>query len=108
MTLKQKILVTIVLFPAIVSAQNLKKIDSLKKKLLVESAENQYKLMTELAWEFRFAYPDSTLFYASRAFNQASKLHLPVDLARALNYQGVAYSYKRDQLKAYDFFSKAL
>lgn len=94
--------------PFLAVAQNLQKIDSLKRSLSKASAENRYKLWNELAWEFRFAYPDSTLFYGQKAFALAEELQLPSDRARALNYQGVAYNYKGERLKAYDLYSQAL
>jgi len=94
--------------PFLAVAQNLKKIDSLKKKLPHASAEGRYKLWNEVAWEFRFAYPDSTLVYAQKAFALANELQLASDRARALNYQGVAYNYKGERLKAYDLYSQAL
>ncbi|MBI1767688.1 MAG: tetratricopeptide repeat-containing sensor histidine kinase [Bacteroidetes bacterium] len=96
------------LAPALTVAQNLQKIDSLKKKLPHASAEARYKLWNEIAWEFRFAYPDSTLIYAQKAFKLADELQLPADRARALNYQGVAYNYKGERLIAYELYSKAL
>src|SRR5882757_11015242 len=109
MALARKLLyIVFFLSPVFAVAQNLKKIDSLKKSLIQSSAENRYKLLADLAWEFRFAYPDSTLIYARKAFNLATELQLPTDLARTLNYQGVAYNYKGERLKAYESFSQAL
>src|SRR5947207_7819445 len=109
MTLAQKVLyIVCFLSPVFAVAQNLKKIDSLKKSLSQSSAENRYKLLADLAWEFRFAYPDSTLVYAHKAFELANELQLTTDLARSLNYQGVAYNYKGERLKAYESFSQAL
>jgi len=102
------IYIVIVLFPALSVAQNQQKIDSLKKKLPYASAENRYKLMVDLAWEYRFAYPDSTLTYAQRAYNIGNELQLKKDLGRPLNYQGVAYNYKGDRLKAYDMYTQAV
>src|SRR5260221_7018654 len=94
--------------PALVNAQNLRKIDSLKKELPHASIENRYQLLNELAWEYRFAFPDSTIIYGKKAYALATQLQLHSDQARALNYQGVAYNYKGERLKAYDLYSKAL
>src|SRR5882757_139617 len=93
--------------PASLVAQNMQKIDSLKNKLKQLSTPNRYDLLTNLAWEFRFAYPDSTIIYGEQAYTLANELHLTTDQARSLNYVGVAYNYKGERLKAYDFFTKA-
>ena len=109
MALARKLLyIVFLLSPVLAVAQNMKKIDSLKKGLTQSSAEHRYKLLADLAWEFRFAYPDSTLVYARKAFELANELQLTTDLARSLNYQGIAYNYKGERLKAYDLFSQAL
>src|SRR6267142_1720350 len=98
----------LLMLPALLNGQNLRKIDSLKSRLPTASVENRYQLLNELAWEYRFAFPDSTIIFGEKAYVLATQLHLSADLARALNYQGVAYNYKGDRLKAYDLYSKAL
>jgi signal transduction histidine kinase len=108
MALTRNLLIILIFLPFLAVAQNLKKIDSLRKKLPNASAENRYKLWNDLAWEFRFAYPDSTLIYGQKAYALAEELQLPSDRARALNYQGVAYNYKGERLKAYDLYTQAL
>jgi len=94
--------------PALLVGQNMQKIDSLKNELKHSSDQNRYDLLTSLAWEFRFAYPDSTVIYGEKAYALANQLNLRTDKARPLNYIGVAYNYKGERLKAYDFFSQAL
>ncbi len=96
------------LAPVLLDAQNMQKIDSLKGKLTQSSAQNRYELLNSLAWEFRFAHPDSTIFYGEQAYTLANELGLTKDKARSLNYIGIAYNYKGERLKAYDFFSQAL
>jgi len=98
----------LLIVPELVVAQNLRKIDSLKNELPQASIENRYQLLNEVAWEYRFAFPDSTIIYGEKAYALATQLNLHADLARALNYQGVAYNYKGARLKAYDLYSKAL
>jgi len=98
----------LLIIPVLLVSQNMQRIDSLKNKLKQPSLQNRYNLLTNLAWEFRFAYPDSTIIYGEQAFALANELHLPADQARSLNYIGVAYNYKGERLKAYDFFTRAL
>jgi len=101
-------LILLLVVPASLVGQNMQKIDSLKNKLKQLSIPNRYDLLTNLAWEFRFAYPDSTIIYGEKAYALANELHLITDQARSLNYVGVAYNYKGERLKAYDFFTQAL
>jgi len=98
----------LLVIPSLLHAQNMQKIDSLKTRLKQSTARDQYEVLNNLAWEFRFAYPDSTVFFSEKAYEIANKLNLKTDLARPLNYIGVAYNYKGERLKAYDFFSQAL
>jgi len=94
--------------PTFLFAQNIQKIDSLKKKLKHPAGQNRYELLNSLAWEFRFAFPDSTIIYGEQAYALANESQFTTDQARSLNYIGVAYNYKGDRLKAYDFFTQAL
>lgn len=94
--------------PWVATAQNVRRIDSLRNTLPAQHTEARYKALNDLAWEYRFAYPDSTLTYANQAYLLGQKLNLHKGLAQPLNYQGVASNYKGDRLKAYDFYSRAL
>ncbi|HEV8514500.1 MAG TPA: tetratricopeptide repeat-containing sensor histidine kinase [Cyclobacteriaceae bacterium] len=98
----------LLVIPSLLVGQNMQRIDSLKNKLKQPSLRNRYDLLTNLAWEFRFAYPDSTIIYGQQAYTLADALHLQTDQARSLNYVGVAYNYKGERLNAYDFFTQAL
>ncbi|MBS1680354.1 MAG: tetratricopeptide repeat protein [Bacteroidetes bacterium] len=102
------IYIALSIIPVLSFSQNRKKIDSLKKILPVSPIGQHYELLNQLAWEYRFAYPDSTVLYAQRAYALGNELKLTSDLARPLNYQGVALNYKGDRLQAYDLFVQAL
>jgi signal transduction histidine kinase len=94
--------------PLSLLGQNQKKIDSLQKVLTKTNAgAAKFNLLTDLAWEYRFAYPDSTIHYTKKAYALGKVLNLPIGLARALNFQGVAYNYKGDRLRAYEVFMEA-
>ncbi|MGC4021159.1 MAG: tetratricopeptide repeat protein [Cyclobacteriaceae bacterium] len=86
----------------------MKKIDSLKKALPNSPIGRHYEILTSLAWEYRFAYPDSTIVYAQQAYLLGVELQLTTDLARPLNYQGVALNYKGERLRAYDMYVQAM
>ena len=92
------------------AAQNAALIDSLAERLKISppgSAE-QFRLLTSIGWEYRFARPDSTIYFEKMAYELGKKLNLGSDLARPLNYLGVAYNYKGELGKSYDYSQSAL
>jgi tetratricopeptide (TPR) repeat protein len=94
--------------PLAVIAQNLDLIEKLKKNLPREQSESRYTTLIDLAWEYRFAYPDSTLYYSEMAYQLGQKLNLKKGLARAVNVSGIATNYKGERLKAFEYYSRAL
>jgi signal transduction histidine kinase len=91
-----------------VSAQNLQLIDSLKAQLVSAEGKNRFDLLGDLAWEYRWAYPDSTIFYADQAHTLGVKLKLKKGLAEPLNFIGVAYNYKGERILSFEHYEKAL
>jgi signal transduction histidine kinase/Tfp pilus assembly protein PilF len=83
-------------------------IDSLKSKLRETPPNKQFSLLSAIGWEYRFAYPDSTIFYAKKAYELGQNLKLKNDLAKPLNFIGVAYNYKGDRLKSYEYYQEAI
>jgi len=61
-----------------------------------------------MAWEFREAYPDSTILLAREAYNLGLELKLSTDLARPLNFIGIAYNYKGERILAFEAYDEAL
>lgn len=90
-----------------VFGQNEQLIDSLRKRLPSTEGVARYSLLLDLAWEHRFANPDSTIAYSNEAFDLGKKLNLTKRIARSLNVKGVAFNYKGERLLAYDLFTKA-
>jgi signal transduction histidine kinase len=91
------------------SAQNYERISRIKKELQ-QSSENveRFQLLGDLAFEYRFAHPDSTIYFAEQAQVLGRRLKLGLGLARPLNFIGVAQNYKGDRLAAYEAYSQAL
>jgi signal transduction histidine kinase len=89
-------------------AQNLQLIESIENKLLSAEGRERFNLLNDLAWEHRFAKPDSTIFYGYQALSLGEKLKLKDGLARPLNIIGVANNYKGERLLAYENYTKAL
>jgi signal transduction histidine kinase len=91
-----------------VSAQNLQLIDSLKKQLISANGKNRFDLLSDLAWEYRWAYPDSTILYAKQAHALGLQLKLKKGLAKPINFIGVAYNYKGERLLSFENYEEAL
>lgn len=79
-----------------------------KKELLTASGKERFDLLNDLAWEYRFAYPDSTIYYSDRAYDLGKMLNLPTGLARPVNFMGIAYNYKGDRIPAFEHYRDAL
>jgi len=106
----QKYLATIFLLfnSALCFAQNLSEIKKLKSEIIRTKEKDQIKLLSDLAWEYRSSYPDSTIYYASKSHALAQKLGDKKKLARPLNFIGLAYFHKGNHLDAFDYFNQAL
>ena len=88
--------------------QNRVLIDSLSTRLKETPHEKQFDILNKLGWEYRFSKPDSTIFYAQKAYELGKELRITFDLAKPLNYIGVAYNYKGDKTKAFDYYQQAV
>lgn len=90
-------------------AQDNDRINLIKQKLSKTGEEvERFTLLADLAFEYRFANPDSTIYYTIQAEELGKKLNLGLGMARPLNFRGVAYNYKGDRLEAYETYSQAL
>ena len=93
-------------FPAF--SQNLQLIDSLKFQLKNADSQRRFNLLNDLAWEYRWAYPDSTIYYAKQASALGAVLNLSKALAEPINFMGVAQNYKGNRLMAFEHYDQAL
>lgn len=90
------------------AAQNNHLIMELRKKVTTSQGVDKYNALNDLAWEYRTAYPDSTIFYSKQAFALGKSLQITKNLAEAPNFIGVAYNYKGDRIKAYESYDQAM
>lgn len=88
-------------------AQNQALIDSLRIALGDAEGKQRYDILSRLAWEYRFARPDSTIQIARQAYALGRELEL-TSLAQLINYEGVALNYKGDRIAAYGAYQRAL
>jgi signal transduction histidine kinase len=97
------------LFLSLVSyAQNLTLIDSIRTHLATAKGQQRFDLLNDLAWEHRFAHPDSTIYYSNLAYEFGQEIKLGKGLARAVNYVGIAHNYKGERVSAFEHYSRAL
>ncbi|QSE97265.1 ATP-binding protein [Fulvivirga lutea] len=98
------------LFPFLGVSQNVERIDSLNAKLskLAINDSNRIELYNQLGWEYRKSEPDSTILYAERAIALTKRLNSDRGIAKPLNYIGIGYHYKGDNVKSFEYYNKAL
>ena len=91
-----------------VVGQNKALIDSLKSKLETAPIDQQFEFLNSIGWEYRFAKPDSTIYYCEQAYKIGKKENLKTNLAKPLNFLAVAYHYLGKLSKAYDLGQQAV
>jgi tetratricopeptide (TPR) repeat protein len=100
--------IMLVFFEAVVYGQNKFKIDSLEKLLPYQKNSERFSTLNRIAWEYRLVNQDSSIAIAQRAYDLGKKLDFKHNLAKPLNYLGVAHEYKGETFEAYDFYRQAL
>lgn len=108
MTKQIFLFLAILSFSSAALAQNLQLIDSLRNQLRNAKAHSRFDLLNELAWEYRWAYPDSTIHYAKQANTLGHSLNLTKSMAKPINFMGVALNYKGNRLSAFEHYEEAL
>lgn len=94
--------------PAIVQAQNVSRIDSLKASLRASQGIARFDLLNDLGFEYRLSYPDSTIYYCEMAFALGEELGLTKGLSKPLSFIGLAMGYKGDYEASFDYHTRAI
>jgi len=89
-------------------AQNITLIDSLRKKLRNAEPEERFAILNAIGFDYRYSYPDSTVFYCTQAFELGQKLNLEKDLAKPLSFIGLAAANKGDYKTSIDYHNKSI
>jgi GAF domain-containing protein len=89
-------------------SQNLKLITSIKKKISTASGKELFDLLSDLTWEYRTSYPDSAIYFGTKAYTLGQQLKLKTSLARPLNFIGIAYSYEGNNLNSFEYYNQAM
>ncbi|HEY8936649.1 MAG TPA: tetratricopeptide repeat protein [Cyclobacteriaceae bacterium] len=88
--------------------QNLELIKSIKKKSITASGKELFDLLSDLTWEYRTSYPDSAIYFGTKAYTLGQQLNLKTSLARPLNFIGIAYSYRGNNLNSFEYYNQAV
>lgn len=88
--------------------QNLRLIDSLRRRLSHEKEAQQFELMDNIGFEYRYSFPDSTIYYCTKAYELGRRLNLEKDLSKPLSFIGLAYANKGDYKKSLEYHYQAI
>lgn len=93
-------------FPS--DAQNYARIDALKNQLAGLQGLAKAQMLNQLSFEYRMAYPDSTLFYGEQALTLATEVGDAHAQAQSLNFLGLGHFYKSNYVQASTLYNRAL
>ena len=91
-----------------VVAQNLNVIDSLKSHLSSQSESEQFETLNAIGFEYRYSYPDSTIYYCARAYDLGKSIELSKNLSKPLSFIGLAYANKGEYSKSAEYHDQAI
>ena len=91
-------------------AQDVAELEKLHQKLIDGRISDSVRILTyqDLAWEYRKTSPDSTILFSNKAIELISASGMPKGKSRSFNYIGLAYNYKGESVRAYEYYNKAL
>lgn len=89
-------------------SQNLEIIDSLRFRLRAAPEDQQFELLNAMGFEYRFSFPDSTIYYCNKAYALGQRINLKRGLSRPLSFIGLAKANKGAYAEALDFQTRAL
>ncbi len=106
--MKSKILFLTLFFLGLLSyGQDKIVVKNMKEAVLYGSTEEKIAAYNQLGWQYRKLYPDSSIYFLNSSLEllelQEDRKHEP----ETYNFLGVAYLYKGDFLKSYDYHEKA-
>ncbi|MBL7874005.1 MAG: tetratricopeptide repeat protein [Cyclobacteriaceae bacterium] len=93
----------------VVYSQNLSLIDSLRESLNTEQlTARQFDLLNAIGFEYRYSYPDSTIYYCTRAYELGKKISIKKNLSKPLSFIGLAFANKGDYKKSSEYHEQAI
>jgi signal transduction histidine kinase len=88
--------------------QNLSLIDSLQASLNGQSNVTQFELLNDIGFEYRYSYPDSTIYYCTRAYEMGKQISVKQNLSKPLSFIGLAYANKGDYRNSSDYHDQSI
>jgi len=88
--------------------QDLNRIRTLERKLVSASPKERFDVLLQVAFEYRNSFPDSAIIYSNEAYEIGRSLKLSADMARPLNYIGIAYGVSGNFRKSLDYLERAI
>lgn len=89
-------------------AQNLTLVDSLHRELRSAEGKKRFDILTAIGFEYRYSFPDSTVYYCNEAFELGELLNLPKELSKPLSFSGLAFANKGDYKKSLELHERAI
>lgn len=89
-------------------SQNHKVIDSLYTSLNSQVSPDQFDLLNAIGFEYRYSYPDSTIYYCTQAYEMGKAIGLKKNLSKPLSFIGLALANRGDYKKSLDYHQQAI
>jgi signal transduction histidine kinase len=91
-----------------VNAQNVQLIDSLRRLLPTADPALKFNLLNGIGFEYRYSYPDSTIFFCQQAYTLGQSVGLPKELSKPLSFMGLAKANQGDYTASFSFHLQAV
>ncbi|MBX2967683.1 MAG: tetratricopeptide repeat-containing sensor histidine kinase [Cyclobacteriaceae bacterium] len=88
--------------------QNISLLDSLHQQLKTAAGATRFQLLNDIGFEYRLSYPDSTIYYCSKAYTLGLELKIEKELSKPLSFIGLANAYRGDYKTSFDFHLKSV
>lgn len=89
-------------------AQNARLIDSLRLRLATSEGSAKFEVLNALGFEYRYSYPDSTIFYCQQAYTLGQSINLPNELSKPLSFMGLAKANQGDYTASFNYHLQAV
>jgi signal transduction histidine kinase len=100
--------ITVIFFISGARAQNLSVIDSLRAQISRPDGVRLFEVLCALGFEYRYSYPDSTIYYCSQAYELGTRLQLSKGLSKPLSFMGLAYTNRGDYKESLKYHQQAI
>lgn len=90
------------------AAQNARLIDSLRQRIAITAGVSKFNVLNAIGFEYRYSYPDSTIFYCQQAYTLGQSINLPRELSKPLSFMGLAKANQGDYTASFNFHRQAV